>query len=458
MINHSDEGAGVALLKKILHVLSTRSQESFISFNRGDSECMLLLRAENIRHCFIKNSANYVYSDGRQRIMRPVFENSILTEEGESWREMRAASIKTFTQTNIKNTSETIAGAIACELNRVNSGPVIITDLAEKTFLRVISEAMFSGLISSELDAIHKLTSAINDVFTEESRAAKKHDEQNKELSDASIGREIHRSLLIITGHPQEVTSRVLARERALEECKAILANMIGRRLAARQECHRDLLSHLSSRFYDLLGPKELQDFLASNVLAFIFAGHESTSNAISWTIYHLCMAEEALEQAKREARFVVNESVPFSRWSDFVPFIRACIMEALRLYPSIPNVARRAVSSDQIDNIVIPPNTNVILSAPLLHRQHCYWPSAGRFMPARFMGTEYKKLVPLSYLPFGIGHHSCLGSNFAFQQAILFLVQFLNKFSFKYADAYRPVPIMSISTRASNGIPLVLT
>jgi cytochrome P450 len=457
MTYESDRRAGVALFRKILNALSTRSQDPCILFNRGGSECVLLLRTDSIRHCFVKNAPNYVYSEGRQRIMRPIFENSILTEEGELWREIRAASIKTFTQVNIQNASETIAKAIEIELNSVQSGMVAISDLAEKSFLRVISEVMFSGLLNSELDTIHKLTLTINEVYTDELLATKNSNAPNNELSATQIGSEIYRSLLIITSPPQDVNARAHVRQRALTECQAILASMIERRLTVESERYNDLLGHLSGRFRNVQSTYELTDFLASNVLAFIFAGHESTSNAISWTIYHLCLAEEALEKAQREARFLIKESVPFHRWPEFTPHIRSCIMEALRLYPSIPNIARRALSIDQIGDIVINENSDVIISTPLLHRQHCYWPSPNRFLPERFIGTAVKNLPPLAYLPFGIGHHSCLGSNFAFHQAILFLVQFLNKYSFKYADIHPPVPLMGISTSANNGVPLIV-
>jgi hypothetical protein len=84
-------------------------------------------------------------------------------------------------------------------------------------------------------------------------------------------------------------------------------------------------------------------------------------------------------------------------------PLLRAALCEALRLWPTTPLILRRAKQTLTTANGVIPAGAEVIVFAPLLHRD----PSdanANRFAPELWSGGE----GPWPYVPFSAGQAGC--------------------------------------------------
>lgn len=72
------------------------------------------------------------------------------------------------------------------------------------------------------------------------------------------------------------------------------------------------------------------------------------------------------------------------------------------------------------------------ILSVPMygIHRDPKYFPDPERFNPERFNDENKGKIVPQSYMPFGIGPRNCIGSRFALLEAKIVFIYLLSKFS----------------------------
>ena len=70
--------------------------------------------------------------------------------------------------------------------------------------------------------------------------------------------------------------------------------------------------------------------------------------------------------------------------------YLECCIKEALRLYPSVPIIAREVEKDSVIDGQPISKGTSVIVLVHLLHRNPLIWEKPEEFIPERFLETRY--------------------------------------------------------------------
>ena len=203
---------------------------------------------------------------------------------------------------------------------------------------------------------------------------------------------------------------RVLDRKR---DADAALEIVLARRRASSSAAGaRDVLSALLAARDDdgsSLDDAELRDALVS----LLVAGHETTATALAWTFDFLAHDDEARAQAVVEA----NASPPEGPW----PFLEACVKEALRLRPVLPNVRRHLVEPARIGAFDVPAGYSVGVCAYLTHTDPRYWPEPHAFAPRRWLG-EGAKPAHGTYYPFGGGARRCVGYAFALHELTVIL------------------------------------
>lgn len=89
------------------------------------------------------------------------------------------------------------------------------------------------------------------------------------------------------------------------------------------------------------------------------------------------------------------------------LPFLRATILESLRLWPATPAILRETDRETDWDGATMPKGTGLIIHAPFLHRDERRLPYAHRFAPEIWTGSEPER-APL--LPFSAGPARCPG------------------------------------------------
>lgn len=178
----------------------------------------------------------------------------------------------------------------------------------------------------------------------------------------------------------------------ARAEIDQIVFQLIDHRRAAGTRSD-DVLSRLITA-HETEGEDRLSDAeLRDAAVTLLLAGHETTANALAWMFWLVSRQPgRGLEAADPQHLFA----------------------EALRLYPSIWIIERRAISDDQIGPYRIRAGSTVLISPYLLHRNGAFWDDPEHFDPARFAPEQLARRPRHAYLPFGLGPHRCIGLHLA--------------------------------------------
>ena len=178
-----------------------------------------------------------------------------------------------------------------------------------------------------------------------------------------------------------------------------------------------DLLSRLIASGGPEADPVAIRD----HVVTLALAGYTTTASVVGWACYMLATRPDVAEQVRAELASVAPDRPLTLGDLSAVPYLTAVIKETMRLYPPAWIIGRRALRSDRIGDMDIPPDSVVAISPYVLHRHPTYWPEPEVFEPRRFLDEEGERTrKPYSYIPFGAGPRSCIGANFALAEAPL--------------------------------------
>jgi cytochrome P450 len=139
------------------------------------------------------------------------------------------------------------------------------------------------------------------------------------------------------------------------------------------------------------------------------------------------------------------------------LPQTRAVIDEAARLYPPIAAISRVAIEADTLAGEAIPRGTLVVIAPYVLHRHRMLWPDPDVFDPARFLDANPSRIDRFSYLPFGAGPRTCVGSTFALQEATLVLATIVKSFAMRLVPGHSVWPLLRVTLRPAGGLPMTL-
>ncbi len=394
---------------------------------------------EGIQHVLLDNVANYRKDDLLLRILSPGLDNGLLTVEGEQWRRQRRALAPLFARKTIHGFAPAMtaaADALVARWSRLPDGSTV--DIAKDVTLvtlDVLQRTIFSQGIERD---------------TEEFRAAMRR------YFD-TIGRIDPFDVL---GLPQFLPRPTRWRARAAlryfdSAVDAIIAKR--RKLLAddRRAVPRDILSLLLDASDPQSGQPLDEAELRANIVTFIAAGHETTANALTWSLYLLSQDDcwRARVAAEADCRPQDEDLDPCGH----LIVTRAVIEEALRLYPPIAALSRVAIGADELAGEPLRPGTMVIVAPYVLHRHRRLWDRPEVFDPSRFLGESRERIHRFAYLPFGAGPRICIGAQFALQEASLVLAAIVRNFELHLPPAFEVEPLLRITLRPKGGLPMIL-
>ncbi|XP_054157851.1 cytochrome P450 3A56-like [Oppia nitens] len=189
-------------------------------------------------------------------------------------------------------------------------------------------------------------------------------------------------------------------------------------------------------------------DLLASSFIFFV-AGYETTCFLLSLLFYRLALDEECQQKLYEEIQ-------QFDGQYDYetiakMPYLEACIAETLRLYNTFASTQRVSSQDYLIESIglEIPKGMIVNFDIETLHHNPEYYPEPDRWDPERFMPYNRDKLVPYTYMPFGLGPRNCVGMRFALMETKTTAAYLVNKYHL-FRTTKTKVPLIEIKTQFS--------
>jgi cytochrome P450 len=208
-------------------------------------------------------------------------------------------------------------------------------------------------------------------------------------------------------------------------------------------------------------GAKEGMNFTEKQVIdngtTLLLAGHETTANLLTWTVYLLAVHREWQERARVEAKGL--ETLDFKQVSQ-LKTISMILWESLRLFPPQPVIGRVCVRENVAGGLLIPEKMETITSLLALHCNPDVWgDDAEEFKPKRFANGINKACKNSSaFLPFGLGPRTCIGQSLALLEARVILYFMLKTYSWELSPAYRHAPDVTLTLQPGFGMPIVLT
>lgn len=229
--------------------------------------------------------------------------------------------------------------------------------------------------------------------------------------------------------------------DEANAEERAYIDDLVDSMVRERRESgerHDDLLDRMLYEAHPETGVMLDDRNIREQILTFLVAGHETTSGALSFVLYYLSRNAEVLAKAQAEVDALLGEDPEAEPTFEQVPkfrYLRRCLDEALRLWPTAPAFARSprertVIGAGTAHEVVMEPDDWAMIILPTMHRDPQAWgPTAEEFDPDRFLPENSRGRMKNVYKPFGTGDRACIGRQFAIHEAVLVLARLLHRY-----------------------------
>jgi len=205
---------------------------------------------------------------------------------------------------------------------------------------------------------------------------------------------------------------------------------------------------------------------IMDHALTFVVAGHETTSQALSWTM--LLLAQHPEWRAKLRAQVLAAcgagaaARVPCYDDISRMPLLSMVLHESMRLYAPVPSISRTTARDVTLgparDGSLLRVAAGTTFSIPIaaIHRDADHWPDPDVFNPLRFeRGVAAAAAHPCAFLPFSHGPRSCVGQQFALLEARLVLARLLQRVEWEVDRTYVHAPLPVVTLRPAHGMPM---
>jgi cytochrome P450 len=228
------------------------------------------------------------------------------------------------------------------------------------------------------------------------------------------------------------------------------------RSLAAEPNAPRDMLGAMLAAVDPETGDRLTETEVKDNVMTFIFGGQETTSSALTWSIYLLSQSSEWRERVVAEADRLIDGSA--ANAIERLVQTRAVVEEALRLYPPVIGITRTARHRTELAGRTIERGTMVIISPYVVHRHRLLWCDPDLFDPTRFLPGRSKAIERYTYLPFGVGLRVCIGAALAVQETTLIVATLMKHFVLDLEPDQSVWPVIDFTMKPRGGLRMTVT
>ncbi|MBY0516405.1 MAG: cytochrome P450 [Bacteriovoracaceae bacterium] len=232
-----------------------------------------------------------------------------------------------------------------------------------------------------------------------------------------------------------------------------LIYSLIDQRLKDRNHS-KDLLQILIDARDDdgtSMSHKQIRD----EIMTLLMAGHETITNTMAWTMVLLSQNTDYQEKLHLEApTFWENGKLQESNFNK-QNLHMSVIEEAMRLWPPVWAFMRQAARNIELKNLSLKKGEIVFLMPYFTQRSGDFWEKPKDFFPERFLSNS--KIIPGSYLPFGLGPRMCIGKIFAQVEAKLILAYLSENFLWESTKVETQTVEAGITLRPTNNIKMRL-
>lgn len=367
-----------------------------------------------------KNHKNYTKSKIQTEDLVKYVGKGLLTAEGELWKKQRQLIQPAFHKKQLSNLLDKIHGAILQEYRPIRVGKTldmfpVFNDLAFQTVVK----SLFSSAASpEEISRLQFITESAQNMLV----------------------RELRQPYLAWWFKASGIIEKHLVLTR---EAREILKNIVNQR---RESQHKqdDLLDMLLEARYDD-GNFMDEEQLIDEILILFTAGHETTSNALTFIFQLLAQHPEWQEKIYQET--ISNSAQDLMQVVSTSKICQQVIEEAMRLYPPVYFIDRVNVEKDEFNAMLFKKGSNLLFSIYEIHRHPELWQRPNEFLPERFQ--EGGRKFSSQYFPFGAGPRKCIGNNFAMFEMIIAVTELVKTYKiFPQFETIEITPLITLKPK----------
>jgi cytochrome P450 len=411
-------------------------QGDIVQFRVGPRWVTIGRHPDYVEHVLVQNAKNYNKQTRGYRMLRKVLGTGLLTSESDFWRRQRRIAQPAFHKQRIAS----FAGAMTRAATRMidtrwtaasrEKRGIDVSEEMMRVTLEVVSETLLGIDAGERAETVGWTMPVI-------------------------LEHVVYQITHPLSPHEIVPTPRNLRYRRAKQALDGIVASIVRERRTSGPKGGGDLLDMFMEVRDEETGETMSDRELRDEVMTMYLAGHETTANALAWTLYLLAQHPEWEARVRAEVdRVLGGEPATFESLMRF-DLVRRVIEESMRLYPPVWMIGRNTIAEDAISGYRIPKGRLVFISPYYTHRHPAFWPDPERFDPDRFLPENVRSRPKLAYIPFSSGQRKCIGDQFAMMEAELILATVLQRARLTLVEGQRIVPQTAVTLRPEHGIQM---
>jgi cytochrome P450 len=385
------------------------------------------------REVLVEKADAFHKSFGLSIFARPLLGNGLLTSENGVHKRQRRLMAPLFAHKRIAGYADVMRERAVAGADRLlaaarsQTGTIDVADHMMRITLEIVGQTLFDAELGTSADDVGgALTRAMQEMMNGMVR--------------------------LVPTPPVVPTPGNLRLWQAVRQLDAVVGRLIRERRRSGVD-RGDLLGLLLAARHEDDGSALSDTEIRDQAMTIMLAGHETTANALSWTLYLLSRNPEARERVEREIDEVLGHRPVTTADLPALPLALQAIKEAMRLYPPAYIIGRTAVRPVTIAGAPLPKGRVLLVNVSGIHRRPDAFPDPDRFDLDRLTADAEKALPPLAYMPFGAGARICIGNHFALLEGHVVLVTLLQRLRIEVTRTHVDTEAL-VTLRPKDGLP----
>lgn len=375
------------------------------SLQIGRNKHVILSRDNEVAEYILqKNQRNFQKSELQTKFISKYLGKGLLTANGDFWLKQRRLIQPAFHKQKMNQLVQNMQQTIVSELQGIpEEKQVALFPIMNQLAFNVVAKSLFH--ISAIESEMNRLKVIINDV-------------QNFLIKEIRLP---------YKGWWFKISGQVAKHQRLALETDAIIKRIVEERIQSGVK-QNDLLDMLLETRYEDTGESMSMQQLIDEIKILFIAGHETSANAMTFTLHLLGNHPEIQEKVYQELIEIESQTDDVVEQLQLMQYTNAVINESMRLFPPAWITDRENIDDDMFLGYKIRAKTLIGVSFYELHRNPKYWENPEVFNPERFLGEQKKESYKYFY-PFGAGPRMCIGLGFAMYEMSLTLSHIIRNY-----------------------------